>query len=117
MKASRGYTLIELMIAVALFGIGMRIFMTGFDAYQASAERARAVEQLTRVLDQEMERMSACRTQRCLRAPMGAAAESWSRARVTKTVKPGPEGTLRVRITARNQAGARSLTALLGRRR
>lgn len=126
MKGPRGYTLIELMIALAVLSVGAGLVVGEVSTYRAATERARAVEAITRVLDQEMERLRACPDMACLEAAraetatldgLGPAAASWARPRVKRTWRPGPDGTLEVTVQAElpGLVPPRALRALVAR--
>lgn len=128
MVRTRGYTLIEIMVAIAILGIAVGSILMNLGPYQRQSTRAFETEGLARVLDTEMERMRACDTYACLEglrsttattAGVSAPAESWVRATVKRTVRPGPDGTVHVRIEAKAPSNRRTvhLEALLEVRR
>lgn len=105
MVKSRGYTLIELMIVLALVGIAMTSLFASFGPYQDRATFALHRESVAHVLDVEMERMRACDSRACLRAIASStiasdASDTWVRAHVRRTVSAGPDGTMRLRVEA-----------------
>lgn len=94
--------MIELMIAVSILGITCVTLGSAMHTYQDAANRAYRIEGLARVLDVEMERFRACTDVRCVHAlaALSPEAETWVGARVQRTIKPGPEGTLEIELTA-----------------
>lgn len=108
-KNRRGSTLIEMMIAVAIFGSTAGITLSAFHSYQRAADRGYRIEGLARVLDVEMERFRACADVACTRsmlsrtattAGLSDASNTWVRARVSRETKPGPDGSTEVILTA-----------------
>jgi type II secretory pathway pseudopilin PulG len=104
-----GFSLIDLMVAVALISIGVGLWLNN-PQHRRASERAVAVEGVARVVDQELERMRACPSRACLdrlatetatRAGVSAYADTWVRAKVRRTVEPGPNGTHLVTVGAR----------------
>lgn len=104
MRQPRGFTLIELMIAVAILGIAGITWISGFQQYQRASDRTYRIEGLARVLDVELERFRACPDVECLRSltrgPVAAESDSWVRAKVTRSLSPGPDGSFLVTLTA-----------------
>ena len=119
-----GYTLIEMMIALSILGIGTSVLVRHFGHYQQSARRARAVAAVTQVLDQELERARACRNQACVRALstlssttslVAAEGYTWARPHIIRRVRPGPDQTLEVTLSAEipEVMSARTLVTLV----
>lgn len=124
----RGFSLIEVMIALLVLGVGVSLLVDEVSMHEHAARRARAVAAVSRVLDQEMERLRACPDRACLEAAetrtattagLGAATESWARPLVGRTVSRGPDGTVEVVISAAvpGLVPTRSLRALMVRPR
>lgn len=117
------YTLIEMMVALAVLAIGSQLLARTFILYQDAARRARAVVAVAEVLNLELEAARACSTRACLAglvstgttALMRNEASSWARPVVRRQTRPGPDGTVRVRVTAEipGLVSPRTLTALV----
>ena len=124
MSVQRGYTLVEMMIAVTILAIGANLLVGAFQAYEAAGHRARAVAAIAEVLNQEMEAARACGSQACVRDlvsrggtrhPAQAAGRSWLRPQIERRLRNGPDGTMELTITAEipNVVPPRTLVALL----
>ena len=108
MSVARGYTLIEMMVSVAILAVGTNLLVGAFQAYETAGHRARAVAAIAEALNQEMEAARACRNRACLNdfatqgpiAPAKQASQSWLRPRIERQLRPGPDGTMAVAITA-----------------
>jgi type II secretory pathway pseudopilin PulG len=102
----KGFGLIDLMVAVAILGIAVAMFVASSAQHQRAAERASAAEGLVRLLDQELERARACPTRSCLErlatetttVSLDPSSRSWVRARVKRVLTNGPSGTARIEI-------------------
>lgn len=102
---TRGASLIEAMIAVAIVSIGVGLLVGPWSHYERASRRALAVEGLAHVLDLELERARSCPTRACIQALVTATtaadgATTWARAEVVRSVREGPHGTLEVEISA-----------------
>jgi prepilin-type N-terminal cleavage/methylation domain-containing protein len=121
----RGFTLIDLMVAISLLGIGMFGWMEGSAHHAKASRRAIAIEGAARALDQELERLRACDTAVCLRAlatntattaGVSNDAASWGRYEIHRRIEPGPGPGLHLAtVTARipGVVPERSVRALL----
>lgn len=105
-QTRRGASLIEAMIGVALLGIGASMLVGPWTQYERATRRTIAVEGVARVIDLELERARSCPTRACIEGLAGTAttaaegADTWARARVVRTVRAGPHGTLEVEVAA-----------------
>lgn len=108
-RSGRGLTLIECMVALSILGIGVSLFLGSMQQYQLATRRGWAVEGLARVLDVELERLRACGDRACVdglltrtatTAGVSREAGSWVGARVARTARPGPDGTIEVTLSA-----------------
>lgn len=97
------------MITVAVLAIGAGLLVREVGTYQDAGRRARAVAAVAEVLDQELEAGRACPDRACLdawatRSATTAAARpeslEWARPHLERTLGPGPDGTLELRVTA-----------------
>ncbi|MEM7676519.1 MAG: type II secretion system protein [Myxococcota bacterium] len=127
MRRPRGYTLIEMMVAIAILAIGASLLAGTFELYQDAARRARAVVAIAEVLNIEVEAAIACPDRSCLRrllthtATTRAArseADSWLRLQVQRTMQAGPDDTLQYEVSASvpNLLPPRKLVILLEKR-
>lgn len=116
----RGYTLIDLMIAIAVLGIGAQLLIDGLGPLERGAARTIEREGLVRALDIELERMRACPDRPCLddlvaTGTISASAEGWTRLEVERSVAPGPDQTLRISVRGSGPLGGEMrLDALVG---
>ncbi|MBK8010245.1 MAG: type II secretion system protein [Deltaproteobacteria bacterium] len=100
----RGYTLVDLMVAVAVLAIIAS--MNPFFGYQRATTEALKIEGLMRVLDVEMERARSCTEMDCIAklatttTGVSSEADSWVRARVQRSYRPGPDGTVEFTVSA-----------------
>ncbi|MEO1336805.1 MAG: type II secretion system protein [Myxococcota bacterium] len=126
--AQHGYTLLEMMVAVAILSTGALLLAGSFELYQDAAHRARAVVAIAEVLNLEVEAAQACPDHRCLQRLQTRTAttqlarieaEDWLRPRVQRTIRPGPDGTILFEVTASvpHVVPPRKLVALLRGRR
>lgn len=115
-KRSRGFTLIELMIACAILGIGGTVTVEGFMGYLKATKRARALEATAHILDSEMERLSACSAY-CARDQ--AVSSQWPYPAIRTRRRGGPDGLVEVTLSARIEGvrEPRELVALVGGQR
>lgn len=92
------------MMAVALLTLGAGAILVDLGAYQECGWRAVRTEGLARVLDIEMEKLRACPTQVCLKSQVargaGPESDTWVRATIQRSLQPGPDGTVHVRLEA-----------------
>lgn len=119
---SRGYTLIELMVTVAIVGVVSGTLFANFGAYQRETTRSMNREALSRVLEIELERMRVCETRLCLQETASSTtasveSDSWVRAAISRTVRRGPDGTAWVRVEAESDGKVQALEALVWVRR
>jgi hypothetical protein len=110
------------MVAVAVLSVGATMISAQHQHYEDATRRAIAVESVARALDQEMERMRACPDLACIERLAGRSTdeldvevESWIRAEIDRAIEPGPNGTLKVTLTADapHLRAQRKLVALL----
>ncbi len=118
----RGYTLIELMVSLAILSVGVSVPLMNFNMYQKASQRAFEVEGLARILDAEMERARACPTAKCLLAlrtqspvSVESPGETWVRAKVSRQVKRTQRNLFKVTIEAQvpGRLGPQQMQALL----
>jgi prepilin-type N-terminal cleavage/methylation domain-containing protein len=112
----RGYTLIELMIVVALLSLGAGLFIDHMQVYEEASEELIDREAIARVLDLELERLRACPDRACLEAQVetrAPEAESWLRVPVREALHPGPDGTVRAVVEVSAPSGPKTMEALL----
>ena len=120
-RQTRGFSLIEMMVAVTILSIGAALLAGAFEAYQDAARRARYVVAIAEVLNLELETARACPSRACLtawknRPVVAAEAETWLRPRVQRTIMPGPDGTLQIQVVAEipSIVPPRTMVALVG---
>jgi type II secretory pathway pseudopilin PulG len=115
-------TLIDCMVAVAVISIGAGLLATQHQHFEHANRRAIAVESVARALDLEMEQFRACADRACIEAlaaraneERGAEVASWSRADIERKLEPGPNGTIKLTLTAsaKELRADRKLVALL----
>jgi prepilin-type N-terminal cleavage/methylation domain-containing protein len=106
MKSRRGWTLIEMMIAVAVLGIAVGVWITDPSYIRMSARQVH-LEGTVRALEMELEALAACTDRRCIESaiahPPASTTEvtaEWSPAVVERSLRPGPDGTLEIRVRA-----------------